>query len=104
MPAAPINGLKMRWRNTKTNVRIEKSAVTFAGGMFLSRTCSITSEINIRWIMTPRSGSWRNQLKKYGSPGYEDAYMFETGPDGMVFLADIFKNQGFFHVVVRVMG
>ena len=35
---------------------------------------------------------------------YEGAYMFETGPDGMVFLADIFKNQGFFHVVVRVMG
>ena len=63
----PQNVLKMRWRNTKTNAGIEKSNVTFAARMLISRTCSITSEMHMSLIVTPRSGSWManlNQLKK----------------------------------------
>ena len=35
---------------------IEKSDVTLAARIFLSRTCFITSEMNIKRILKPRSG------------------------------------------------
>ena len=40
------------------------------------------------------------------SVGYMDAYMYEIGPDGLVFLTDIihYKAEGFFGIAVRVMG
>ena len=45
---------------------IEKSDVTLAARIFLSRTCFITSEMNIKRILKPRSGSClerKNQWK-----------------------------------------
>jgi len=35
---------------------------------------------------------------------YKSTYMFETGPDGLVFITDIMEQEGFFHIAVRVMG
>ena len=50
-----------------------------------------------KWLM-------EEPTEKYGSPGYEDAYMFETGPDGLVFTTDIIQNEGHFRIAVKVMG
>ena len=35
---------------------------------------------------------------------YEDAFISEMGPDGMVFLTNVFRLEGFFRIAVRVMG
>ena len=42
--------------------------------------------------------------RKNKSACYKGACMFETGPDGFVFLTDVIQNKGFFCLAVRIMG
>ena len=47
------------------------------------------------------------QIKPTGkdeSVGYKNAYMFEIGPDGLVFITDIIRYKDIFRISVRVMG
>jgi len=44
--------------------------------------------------------------EKGESVGYTQAFTYEIGPDGLVFITDVyqFKSQGHFHISVRVFG
>jgi len=53
-----------------------------------------------KWLMCNEvEPTEKDEFVRYG-----DAYMFETGPDGLVFITDVIRYKDVFRIAVRVMG
>ena len=50
-----------------------------------------------KWIF------WKSVVKDE-TVCFRDAYKFEIGPDGLVFLTDVIRDKDFFRIAVRVIG